>query len=203
MGKVFQSYMARKMTGINYLLSERYKEEPVENLDGLCNPNLCAGCRGNCCKGFPCTYAPTDFLSPSENNFRAILKVGPIVVSRIKADGLDTFYTLRPMSKGDNNRIVNWMNDAYLSPSSYCMLLDWKSGCMLPRDYRPTGGLLLTPTSYGRKCKGHFSILEQYYAWENYQELLKELAFEFRKEEFNGEVTSKHVKQIKKIMRRK
>lgn len=194
-------YLKRKLSGINYLLGERYKEPTVSSLNALCKPSICKDCKDKCCR-FPCSFAPTDFLCPGEDTFKALLRVGPIVISKNIIKDLGPFYSLRPMSRGDEGRIVSNTIASYNNPASSCLLINWKSGCMLPKEYRPTGGLLLLP-SEEHKCVGFFPVSEEYYAWLNYQELLKKLAHQFKNDRFYDEVRGDHIKEIQKIMRRK
>lgn len=162
---------------------ERKKEYTTEETT---NPNLCAKCGGECCKGCGCHFSPEDFEDTSFEGLKRELEKGYISIDRVDGRAFDRpemFFILRIRNRGA--RIV-YLNYERGEP---CILLTEK-GCKLSYTKRPTGGRLLIPVAVKYKgltclnCQSAYTIEDCCMEWRPYQQVLSELIHYFKYKDY-------------------
>lgn len=138
-----------------------------------CLYDRCAECRGGCCKNYPCTLSPKEFLDIKDIDYmKGVLDTGVITIAPMNM--ASTFYIIRPRGINDFDTVAT----GYAMEPNSC-ILQGENGCILEPMVRPTEGLLLIPVeeptfiSCGCKCYySDFSIMRD---WKKYQSTLKKL----------------------------
>lgn len=124
------------------------------------NINLCAECRGLCCRKKGCAYSPDDFKDLSFKGLKKEIDKGFISIA---FEAQNIILRVRHV----NANIVD------IDSKGPCMLLTEK-GCMLSFEERPKQGRELIPIEKG-VCIPIYSIEECAKEWKQYNEVLEEL----------------------------
>ncbi len=151
-------------------------EERIENVE------VCAKCRGRCCRRAPCHYSPNDLDDLSYDGIKNfIMEKGYVSIIKIRQfDYYDEFidqpfYYILRIRKIGAPVSVRMEKRGYGSP---CMLLT-PDGCKLPYEERPRGARMLVPDKNGR-CKQKYDLEECIHSWRPYQKTLRKLYRHFR-----------------------
>jgi len=164
----------------------------IKNLEEL-SVESCNNCSETCCERFPCTFLPSDFGGNlnDKNYVKLILKSGLVSVSRLFQEKTVSF-VLRPRHIWEKSKVKgNYIPLIH----NRCILLS-HDGCILPRELRPTEGLL-----YNCKMNDKLLIYEIEKSWRPYQETLKEIYKEYKnKYLLIPNITEEKVKEFQKVM---
>ncbi len=135
----------------------------ITSLDEIYSPK-CLTCDACCCRRFPCYCLPCDFGGNLHDPayIKMVLSVGPIVVSPSFLEKPD-FYVLRPRHIKEKNKVIN-KKPIFSKP---CVFLG-ENGCILPKELRPTEGLLYL-CGRGQSAYEELSIYDIHKAWEPFQ----------------------------------
>ncbi len=132
---------------------------------------LCSNC-GGCCKTFPCTYSPYDFLDIRDKDYmRRILDTG--VVTLVNYNNYYP-YVIRNRGVLDGDYVAGEDNEY---TNNTCILLG-ENGCMLEDQYRASQGLLLIPSI--PNCFSLYNDLACRLEYERYNSYLEELFKEYK-----------------------
>ncbi len=145
--------------------------DPNFDKESVLNDELCERCEGACCKTFPCTFSPYDFVDIDDFEYmKSILDTGYFVISYYYEED-ECIYYIR--AKGLNDRGVVAKSKA--KPNE-CILLGEK-GCQLDFYSRPTLGALLEPKSNKlfMCCKHRYSMDQLTKDWLKYQQQMLKL----------------------------
>jgi len=139
------------------------------------NIELCAKCKGYCCKSLGCHFSPRDFEDISFETLKKIIKKGHISIDWWDGDVFDknrdrTLY-LRIRNKNASIVDPSWGGE--------CMLLT-EHGCSLSFNERPMGGRGLIPGV--NECIVKYSKEDCCKEWYEYQNLLEKLVKVFKKQ---------------------
>lgn len=166
----------------NYRIIEKNYDDPA-NL----NEELCARCKGHCCKRCGCHFSPYDFEEISYEYLMNEIKKGYISIDYVDREVLKEdrgVYIMRIRNK--NAKIVDFGDKR-----TRCILLG-ENGCMLSYEKRPSGGRLLIPRTYFEAevdqevlgCYSKYSIEDCCQEWKRYQEVLVKLLRYFRDKDY-------------------
>jgi hypothetical protein len=134
-----------------------------------CISKRCSRCKGGCCKNFPCTLSPLEFLDIEDIDYmKSILDTGILTIAPGNTD--KKYYIIRPRGKNDSDYIVS---DIVASPNE--CLLRGKKGCLLDPLTRPTEGLLTMPREKSKLCECYYSEMKIMDDWIRREEAVKKL----------------------------
>ena len=141
------------------------------NEEYVTNKNLCKRCGGSCCKNYPCSFSPDDFVDINDFNYmKQILDTGFFVIdSFIDYQNKKNTYFIRCRGSQDKKGIFCF-NSPY---GNECLLLG-ENGFYT----RPTIGALLTPKSnnHGRGiCTNEYTYKKHKEDWEKHQDIMLKL----------------------------
>ncbi|MBR2603739.1 MAG: hypothetical protein IKE10_01765 [Bacilli bacterium] len=186
---------------------EEYKKKKEELLYKLSNglvksendcikPEWCSVCKGGCCKSFPCTFSPEDFIDITNINYmKNLLETGVIVIAPLNI--MHDLYCIRVKGEKDLDSVVT----GYTQKLNSCLLYTEK-GCMLEYVFRPSEGLLLVPGSESvyEMCDQLYDIEDLKKDWSHYQTYLKRLMKECKNMIISSEdISQKQVDCYKKL----
>ncbi len=132
---------------------------------------LCAACKGACCKENGCIYLPNDFKYLDFDNLKDLISIGNISISGQPFNGfLDDCwsYLLYLRARNLDAPIV----DLFTSGGPCKLLTD--AGCTFNTNERPALGLLVKPTIIGGPCQKKFTQ-DDILKWMEYNNVLEEL----------------------------
>ncbi|MBR2997448.1 MAG: hypothetical protein IKF37_00030 [Bacilli bacterium] len=149
--------------------NQSFSEEKVTN------NLLCKKCGGSCCKNYPCSFSPDDFVDINDFNYmKQILDTGFFVIdSFIDYQNKKNTYFIRCRGSQDKKGIFNF-NSPY---GNECLLL-YDTGCIFDFYTRPTAGALLIPKSnkHGMGvCTNEYTYKKQKEDWEKHQDIMLKL----------------------------
>lgn len=142
------------------------------------NKNICAECKGFCCKKSGCDYFVSDFESMDTNYLENFLRKGysSIIASldfkRLSNDKIVVTPILYLRARNINRDIVD-----LLSMKTTCMSLG-ENGCLFNINQRPSGGVTLIPKE-NMKCYSIIDRNEELLKWLPYQKILHRLVKRF------------------------
>lgn len=141
----------------------------MEFLEKDCtNKELCAKCRGRCCKETGCFFMPNDFKKIEFKSLKRRINKGYIsIATASRLNGIELPYPILYLKIRNINSDICCM-----STKGRCMLLTDK-GCKLKFKKRPSGGKALIPGKEG--CHSLYTEEEILTQWKPYQEVLKQL----------------------------
>lgn len=157
------------------------------------NRELCAKCKGACCKTMGCHYSPSDFKDLSYEGLKKEIEKGYISIDYWEGNpfkdnrDIPRAYFLRIKNKGCE--IVD------ASFGGVCSLLT-ENGCKLTFNNRPKGGRDLIPAENGR-CRSLYSKQDCAIEWYKYNHVLTKLAKEYETENNNLENLIKRLLNFK------
>jgi len=158
------------------------------------NNEVCASCKGVCCKMCGCHFSPDDFTDLSFNGLKNELDLGHISIDVVFGE---QFYLDR------NNLILRMRNkdrnvyDPITSRrDTECSLLT-ETGCLLPYEERPSGGRLLVP-NLTHNCRTNYGISDCSKEWGYFQKVLTELSAHYREFESTHQIENQLVKKLTK-----
>nr|DAU24511.1 MAG TPA: Protein of unknown function (DUF3109) [Caudoviricetes sp.] len=127
---------------------------------------VCAQCKGDCCKTMGCHYSPTDLDDLSFEGLKSEIEKGKISIDWWSGDEHE--YYLRARHVGAPIVDPSW--------GGRCINLT-ETGCSLPWEKRPLGGRALKPkeNSGNRKCRTFYSKEQSKNDWKPYSNVLKQL----------------------------
>lgn len=136
------------------------------------NKELCAKCKGKCCKKGGCQYAPSDFESIKYSYLLEKLKEGYIsIVCVLDFAVLGGKVIPKPYlyvkSRNTGRDIID-----LVSLRTKCLCLT-DSGCMYDFSHRPSGGVNLIPDQNG--CYPEKDPMEFIMMWQPHQDVLRKL----------------------------
>ncbi len=140
------------------------------------NTELCAECKGECCKVFPGLCIPTDFgrLANRRGRIKKALQSGRYCLER---SAVNRWLMVRPAVIGYERVLIDGKHDG----NAECTFLRG-TGCELSAGKRPYDCRTLEPviSRRGRKfCKDHgMSQDKQIRRWQPYQQMLREIVAE-------------------------
>lgn len=126
------------------------------------NVEICAECKGECCKALGCHFSPTDFDEISFDALKAEIDKGFISIDWWDGDVPEFFLRMR-------NKYAPIVDPSW---GGVCMLLTDK-GCPLPFEKRPLGARALKPGRNG--CTSEYGKYECKEEWLEYSDILWEL----------------------------
>lgn len=131
---------------------------------------VCAQCKGACCKTMGCHYSPTDFDDLSFEGLKAEIEKGKISIDWWSGDEQE--YYLRARHVGAPVVDPSW--------GGRCINLT-ETGCSLPWEKRPLGGRALKPkeNSDSGECRTFYSKEQCKNDWKPYSDVLKQLVEHF------------------------
>lgn len=138
--------------------------------EGFLSDNICAECKGRCCKAMGCSLAPEDMLRAlgsremTRENVEYLLQNGQFAIDSFHM-GERAFYYLRMKHKCFTFIGVDAMGE--------CIALS-DSGCSLAFEDRPKGGRMLEGRE-GGGCVQHYTQEMMIADWEPYQAMLKSI----------------------------
>lgn len=142
------------------------------------NSELCAKCKGKCCKLAPCHLAPSDLPKISLITIIKEIKKGHISIVKTLKSGWEPVYILRIRGRG---RPISDVASVWGIECSYLT----ENGCELSYAKRPLGAKLLIPNA--ERCISVYDISTCQVDWLPYQELLKSLYIFYKIVSFNWE----------------
>lgn len=171
MANDLKSSAVRRKSNVQKDVLDYTEDDRIEDVE------ICAKCKGRCCKNAPCHYSPDDFKNLSYRALKSIIaRKKYISIVRIKLDfNIDNFstkeyyYVLRIRRK--DTPIAVDMDQKY--KDKRCMLLK-KDGCVLPYEKRPKGARMLVPRQ-NSKCIQLYNLRECVRDWLPYQSVLRKL----------------------------
>lgn len=139
------------------------------------NKELCALCKGSCCKTLPGQYSPEDFKEPITYELvKRLLLEGKHAIDWFEGDGIEIYY-LRPKT----------INGGMIDPSwgGVCINLT-EEGCSLTEEVRPLQCRMLKPrgTIKHRTCNTAKEFGKEAMAkrWSSSQSILSQLVIELK-----------------------
>lgn len=155
--------------------------EKYENID------VCAKCKGICCRTMGCHLSPTDFREINYGVLKEEIQKGKLSIDWWEGDATEKSergksFFLRMRHKG-----ASVVDPAF---GGECILLT-SEGCPLTYEERPMGGRLLVPNKDGHKngCFAKYTKQECAIEWIKHEEILKKLYEEFiGQDETNAEL---------------
>lgn len=138
--------------------------------DGFLTDNICAQCRGRCCKTMGCSLDPEDMIralkgcAVTRENLEQLLQNGQFAIDSFQI-GQRAFYYLRMKHKCFTFIGVDAMGE--------CISLT-DEGCGLLFEDRPKGGRMLEGKEAGG-CVQHYTQEMMIADWEPWQDMLKEI----------------------------
>lgn len=138
--------------------------------EGYRSDDLCAQCKGRCCKTMGCSLAPADMIHALEDkavtqeNVEDLLQKGDYAIDSFQTGG-HAFYYLRMRHKCFTFIGVDAMGE--------CIMLT-ETGCKLAFGDRPKGGRMLEASADGR-CAQHYTQEMMIEDWSPYQGILKNI----------------------------
>ncbi len=172
--------ITKKITYIKKFL-DPIKPKPVNSLVDTkiskcsnCNPDKC------CCLKLPCYYLPCDFGGNlnDPDYIRMIIKTGVIGIYPHFLEN-PRFFLLRPHGKNESNKEITKNN----SDNDPCIFLG-DTGCILPRELRPTDGLVYICGFRDFPAFAKLKTNDLYDAWEPYQKTLEPLYYECQENKY-------------------
>ena len=162
----------------------------VKSQDNCISYERCAKCKGDCCKHFPCAFAPEEFLNLQDKDYiRSLLETGLIIISPRKKHIL----YIRPRGIYDPPRMVTNL----VTEPNPCALLR-ENGCILDHSFRPIGGLLTLPFC---ECEEYYEpkrITKDWSEYANYMNLLAKQCDNMYIERKN--ITGEDVEKYKRLL---
>lgn len=126
---------------------------------------ICAKCKGGCCRFYGCHFSPTDFKEISFESLKTEIEKGRISIDWWEAEPKE--YFLRSRHVGEPVVCGSW--------GGVCVNLT-ENGCSLSWDERPLGGKALKPaTVFGGHCYTSYSKEACKNDWKKYAPILREL----------------------------
>lgn len=147
-------------------------------MERFIDKELCAKCKGACCKECGCGYLPTDFEKMKYSYLTKQINKGNISITGQPIDcGRFWTYLLYLRARNVGGEIVEFVPNG-----NPCVFLG-ENGCTIEDyDKRPSFGLMLRPTQIGGPCDN--SQTEQYsILWVKYNDLLTRLIRSYTKKE--------------------
>ena len=181
-----------KLDTINEYYSNWHNGITIKDLKEL-SFGKCMHCEGPCCKKIPCTYLPSDFGGnlKDQNYIELILESGLVSISKSFLDNPD-FLSLRPRNIWEKDKVIGKHIPVL---KNRCIFLG-AEGCILPREYRPTDGLL-----YNCKMRDKLLVHEVRKRWEPYQDTLKDIYEEYQHKYIPlPNVSEEKVKEFQKVI---
>ena len=138
--------------------------------EGFLSDNICAECKGRCCKTMGCSLEPEDMIRALESreitreNVEYLLQNGQFAIDSFHLGGR-TFYYLRMKHKCFTFIGVDAMGE--------CIALN-DSGCGLAFEDRPKGGRMLEGRENGG-CMQHYTQEMMIADWKPYQSVLESI----------------------------
>lgn len=138
--------------------------------DGFLTDNICAQCRGRCCKTMGCSLEPEDMIralkggAVTRENLEQLLQNGQFAIDSFQIGGR-AFYYLRMKHKCFTFIGVDAMGE--------CISLT-DEGCGLLFEDRPKGGRMLEGKENGG-CVQHYTQEMMIADWGPWQDMLKEI----------------------------
>ncbi len=154
------------------------------------NKEMCARCKGACCKEMGCVYLPSDFESLEFDYLKGLLDQGKISISGQPFNGFygdDWSYLLYLRARNVNSPIVD-----LFSKGGPCINLT-DEGCSITNiNERPSLGLTVEPRQIGGPCHQHYT---NDFSWMDYDNVLKQLLEYYSNKSFQ-EVLIAQVKEM-------
>lgn len=130
---------------------------------------ICAVCKGECCRFYACHYSPEDFPEISFEALKKQIDKGRISIDWWEADSPE--YFLRARHVGEPVVCGSW--------GGVCVNLT-DTGCSLSWDERPLGGKALRPKdSKNGSCKTSYNKEACKNDWKKYADVLRKLALHY------------------------
>ncbi len=135
------------------------------------NKEMCASCKGACCKEMGCVYLPSDFECLEFEYLKNLLNQGKISISGQPFNGFcsdDWSYLLYLRARNVSSPIVD-----LFSKGGPCINLT-EIGCSIADiNKRPALGLTVEPCKVGGPCHQHYT---NDFSWLEYNDVLKQLS---------------------------
>ncbi|MDR0957036.1 MAG: hypothetical protein LBM09_00450 [Candidatus Nomurabacteria bacterium] len=161
------------------------KRQSLESAD----TEICSACGGACCKEASCAYAPADFYNEKGNFDSKILRRAILLGRACLAFDIDGYFVVAPSVKHVKNRgFIGEVCD--VDDDGPCSLLQ-SNGCLIKAvEDRPFYAAVLQPDERGLEhCTQPPELAYMIsgfefddLSWKNYQDVLCNLAGEFKKE---------------------
>ncbi|GAA0101420.1 hypothetical protein UT300012_21350 [Paraclostridium bifermentans] len=139
------------------------KDESGRVIEGIMNTEICSRCGGKCCKRIGCAYYPDDFDDLSFYGLKSKIDEGSISIDIDAEETMNLYLRARNI----------YASVIDLNASGICSALT-DNGCSYEFDKRPTQGRLLVPVE-STNCKSNISAKDLGVAWQENQEVLREL----------------------------
>lgn len=168
------------------------------NMEYGTNNKLCKRCGGSCCKNYPCSFSPYDFIDI--NNFdymKRILDTGYFVIDFFTDKEKNIFY-IRTRGLQDDGIVIN-----HRSLENECVLHK-NNKCELDYYSRPTGGALLIPSRRDLGlpfCYNYYTYKVQLDDWSKFQDIMHEIVSYYQGKNINVPKVSK-IRKLEKIIRK-
>ena len=136
------------------------------------NKDLCAKCKGSCCKVSGCMYMPSDFKKMKYITIKKELLKGNISIDAFPVKNLsfnkDAWTLILFLRARNKDKDVV---DLFTSGGP-CKMLG-ENGCFYDEDERPSCGLMVKPTFVNGPCPKTFDDDEFLRSWLKHQSLLE------------------------------
>ena len=147
------------------------------------NKDLCAKCKGSCCKVSGCMYMPSDFKKMKYLTIKKELSKGNISIDAFPVKNLsfnkDAWTLILFLRARNKDKDVV---DLFTSGGP-CKMLG-ENGCFYDEDERPSCGLMVKPTFVNGPCPKTFDDDEFMRSWLKHQSLLELFIKEYTGKEF-------------------
>ena len=160
--------------------------------DCICQER-CAACKGEkCCKHFPCTFAPEEFLNLTKKAYlRKLLETRLIIIAPIYKD------VLAIRARGTKDPFTMAATDAVFDDNPCALLTE--NGCALDYIFRPTEGLLVIPGE--EACHGLYEAQEKVKDWRAYKDYMNKFAKRYGDRYLGyGPITDEEIERYKRLL---
>ena len=179
-----------------------------ENLfmDNACNNELCSKCKGACCRNFPCSFSPDDFVDINDIEYmKSVLDSGYFIISAFSIyespSRYELVYYIRCRGLMDDNTIVSTR-----SPYENECIFHNEKGCSLDFYSRPSEGALLIPSErrYGLGvCENSYDYKKQIEDWRKCRSIMNTLIDYYKDNKSNNKkVDNINIYRLKKKLRK-
>lgn len=155
------------------------------NKENACYLEGCIRCNGACCRNFPCSFSPDDFIDINNLEYmKKIIDTGYFIIANFPnyhSFNNDITYYIRPRGESDIESFVT----SRIPMNNECIFHNI-DGCMLDFYTRPSEGALLIPKKgyFGLGiCSNDYSYEDLVSDWKKYQDVMIELVDYYDKRE--------------------